>query len=573
MRFSRLQTRTKILGAFAIVSLATVLISCVALWRLAAADATTRELVDDKLARVQLTSELLGVVRLNGVRAMTIARSDSLELADYVQAQLAQGEKDAAALEARIAALPAPRAERALADAAAARKAAYLKVRQQVFHLKDTGQTQGVETLAGTRLGPAFDAWTGALEAVLAADSAAARAMAAASGAAFRQSRLLLLGFGGVALLVGCVTGALLARGIVAPLRRAVDLAERVAHGDLSAAIAHARGDEVGRLFDALNRMTEGVSGTVAKVLDSARQIDGASVELAAGNRDLAARTEGQAASLHHTVQTMAALTDAVRQNHASARDASDEALAASQVALEGADAVARMVERMESIRQTAARIGDITAVIDGIAFQTNILALNAAVEAARAGAEGRGFAVVAAEVRKLAQHSAAAAKEIKALIGTSSEAVEAGTGIARGAGATMRQILERVRHVASLLQAIDAASAEQAAGIAQVRQVIADIDDATQRNAAMVGQAAAAAATMRTEAGALTAVVATFRVRATAPSLPACGNDGTLTLPPAPVPDRPAGPPRVRSRPTAGSARPISPAAHAVPPEWSHAS
>jgi len=168
----------------------------------------------------------------------------------------------------------------------------------------------------------------------------------------------------------------------------------------------------------------------------------------------------------------------------------------------------------METIRQSAARIGDITAIIDGIAFQTNILALNAAVEAARAGTEGRGFAVVAAEVRNLAQHSAAAAKEIKQLIGESTGAIESGAGIASAAGGTMREILGRVQQVADLLHAIDGASSEQATGIAKVRRVIADIDEATQRNAAMVEQAAAAAATMRAQAEELTGVVATFRVR-----------------------------------------------------------
>jgi methyl-accepting chemotaxis protein len=514
MRFSQFQTRTKILGAFAVVACAIALIAGVALWRLAAADAATRVLVDDKLARVQLTSELLGVVRLNGLRAMTIARSDSLELSDYLQAQLTQGERSAGALEQRMAAWPAGDVDRALLDAATHRKAAYLTLRQHVFHLKDQGQTQEAEQFAGTKLAAGFDAWTGALDALLAAQTRDARGMAAASARAFRLSQTLLLAFGAAALLVGCITGWLLTMSIVEPLAEAVALAERVAHGDLNATIRHARGDEVGRLFDALNHMTDGVSGTVVNVLDSARRIDAASAELAAGNRDLSVRTESQAASLHRTVQTMLELTDAVQHNHVSAHDANVEALEASRVAREGASAVAQMVERMDTIRQSAARIGDITTMIDGIAFQTNILALNAAVEAARAGVEGRGFAVVAAEVRSLAQHSAAAAKEIKELIGESNEAIDAGTGIANAAGATMRQILERVRHVAELLHAIDAASSEQAAGIARVRAVIAEIDVATQQNAAMVEQAAAAAETMRTQAEQLTGVVSTFRVR-----------------------------------------------------------
>ena len=515
MRLAQFQTRTKILGAFAAVSLAIVLISIVALWRMQAADAITNDLVHDKLARQQLTAELLGAARLNSVRTVAIARSDSLEAGDYFQAQLAQGEQTAAALEAKLGALPADRDERALLDAAARRKADYLTVRRQVFQAKDLGKTQDVEQMATGPLAATFDAYTQALDALLARQTRAARDMAAASAQAFAFSRVLLPAIGLAALLTGCVAGWLLARSIVTPLRDAVGLAERVAQGDLSATIDHARGDEIGRLFDALNGMTGGVSATVVKVLDSARLIDGASAEIAAGNRDLSQRTEAQAQSLHATVQAMADLTVAVQQNHVNAHDANALALAASSVAQEGAGAVAQMVERMETIRQSAARIGDITAMIDGIAFQTNILALNAAVEAARAGAEGRGFAVVAGEVRNLAQHSAAAAREIKGLIGESTVAIESGAHIAGAAGGTMRQILDRVRQVADLLHAIDGASSEQAAGIARVREVIAGMDAATQQNAAMVEQAAAAAAAMRAQAEALTEVVGTFRVRA----------------------------------------------------------
>lgn len=518
MRLSRLQTGTKIFGAFAAVSLSIVLIAGVALWRMQAADAIARDLVDNKLARQQLTSELLGLARLNGVRTVSIARSDSLELADYFQAQLTQGDKDAVALEARLGKLASNPAGHALAQDAAQRKAAWLTVRAQVFQAKDLGKTQEVEQLTGTQLAATFDAYTRALEALLASQASQAHDIATASAAASVSSRVLLLVAGAAALLLGGAAGWLLTRSIVSPLQDAVRLAERVAQGDLSASIAHARGDEIGRLFDALNHMTGGVSATVVKVLDSARMIDHASAEIAAGNRDLSRRTEHQAGSLHATVRSMVELTEAVQQNHVNAHDANKLALAASGVAREGASAVGQMVERMETIRLSAKKIGDITAMIDGIAFQTNILALNAAVEAARAGAEGRGFAVVANEVRSLAQHSAAAAKEIKGLIAESNGAIESGAGIASAAGGTMRQILERVQQVADLLSAIDSASSEQAKGIAQVRRAIADMDQATQQNAAMVEQAAASAETMRAQAEQLTGVVATFRVDAAKP-------------------------------------------------------
>jgi len=513
MRFSTLQTGTKIIGAFAAVSLAIVVICAVALWRMQAADSLTRDLVDNKLANQQLIAELRGMARLNGVRAGAIARSDSLETGDYFQAQLTQGDKEEDALAARVKTLAANPEEQTLVEQAAQRKTAYLAVRRQVFQAKDLGKTQEVEQLASTTMTATFDAYIRALDTLLAHQTRQARAMAAASSGASLFSRMLLLAVGGAALLLGGAAGWLLTRSIVAPLQDAVQLAERVARGDLSASIRHARGDEIGRLFDALNRMTGGVSATVVKVLDSARLIDDASADIAAGNRDLSRRTEHQASSLHATVQAMVELTEAVQQNHVNAHDASELALAASSVAKEGAGAVGQMVERMVTIRQSAAKIGDITAMIDGIAFQTNILALNAAVEAARAGAEGRGFAVVANEVRSLAQHSASAAKEIKTLIAESIGAIESGAGIAGSAGTTMRQILERVQQVAELLAAIDAASSEQAEGIAQVRRTIAGMDEATRQNAAMVEQAAAAAETMRAQAEQLTGVVGTFKV------------------------------------------------------------
>jgi methyl-accepting chemotaxis protein len=478
-----------------------------------AADATTRDLVDNKLARQQLTADLLGLARLNGVRTVAVARSDSLEAGDYFQAQLNAGDKSAATLEARLAALPAAPAERALVDASAQRKAAWLAVRRHVFQAKDLGKTQEVEQLTAGPLAKTFDAYTGALDGLLAYHTHAARALAAASTGAFAVSRAVLLAVGAVALLLGAAAAWLLTRSIVAPLQDAVRLAERVAQGDLSATIAHERRDEIGRLFDALNAMTDGVSAAVMRVLASAHLIDTASAGMAAGNRDLARRTEEQAASLRVTVAAMAELTDAVRHNHVNAHDASEAALAAAGVARDGAGAVAQMVERMETIRASAARIGAITAIIDGIAFQTNILALNAAVEAARAGAQGRGFAVVAAEVRSLAQHSAAAAKDIKTLIGASSGAIESGAGIARAAGGTMRTVLERVQQVADLLRAIDAASADQAAGIARVRTTVDAMDQATRQNVGVVAQAAQAAALMRTQAERLSAVAAVFKV------------------------------------------------------------
>ena len=514
MRSFKLHTGTKILGAFAIVSLVLLVIVSNALWRMHAADALTADLVHDKLAKQQLASDLLGLERLNGSRTLSIARSDSLELADYFLAQLAEGRRQAEAIEATWTKLPASERETALLDASGRRKASLAAAQAELLRAKEFGQTQLVEDIIARRWEPAYQARVGALEALLAHESGEAHRLAAESAAASSFSKGLLLALGAGALVIGALLAWLLTRNIVGPLQQAVALAEQVAHGDLRPTIAHDRSDEIGRLFDALNGMTGGVSNTVAQVLQGAVAIDCASHEIADGNHDLSQRTERQAGALKQTVTAMAALTDAIAENNASARRANALAQAASSVAGEGAAAVEQLVARMGAIKASAARIVDITGMIDSIAFQTNILALNAAVEAARAGAEGRGFAVVAAEVRSLAQHSAGAAKEIKTLIGRSAGEIEAGTGIANAAGATMRAMLEHVRDVADILDAIDTASAGQAGGVAQLGQAIAEMDLSTQQNAAMVEQAAGAAESMRAQAAELARLVATFRLR-----------------------------------------------------------
>jgi methyl-accepting chemotaxis protein len=525
MRLKPLQTATKILGSFCIVSVVILVISGVALWRMQASDVLAADLVGDKLAKQQLTSELLGVVQLNGLRALSIARSDSLELADIYKDQLARGEKAAASIGAKIAALPLSTHEKRLWQSAGDGKAAVGAVQTEVFQAKDMGRTQEVDQLVSSRLDPALQRYTGSLGDLLAYESGQARELAAESARASALSRVLLAALGAGALVIGCLVGWRLTRSIVVPLQEAVTLAERVAAGDLSAAISHRRGDEVGRLFDALNRMTASMSATVSRVLDSAHAIDAASARIAAENRDLAHRTERQAGALEQTAASMEELTTTVAQNSGSAHEANRLARSASQVAVAGGHAVGQMVAKMDSIRASASKIADITGVIDGIAFQTNILALNAAVEAARAGEEGRGFAAVAGEVRSLAQRSAAAAKDIKKLISASASEIEAGTELANAAGVTMQDIVAGVQRVTAILDAINVASAEQAAGIAQVGGAIGEMDAVTGQNAALVKDAAAAAAAMRGEAARLTRLVGSFKVKA------------GLSLVPAPAP------------------------------------
>ena len=301
-------------------------------------------------------------------------------------------------------------------------------------------------------------------------------------------------------------------RSIVRPLSRAVQAAETVAGGDLTGSYDHGRRDEIGDLMRAMQSMSDGLATVVAEVQAGSRTIAAGSTEIASGNLDLSARTEQQASSLEETASSMEELTSTVKQNADNARQANQLAATASENAVRGGEVVAQVVSTMGSINESARRISDIIGVIDGIAFQTNILALNAAVEAARAGEQGRGFAVVAGEVRNLAQRSAAAAKEVKELIGDSVEKVATGSRLVDQAGRTMEEVVGSVKRVSDIIGEIAAASDEQSAGIEQVNQAITQMDQVTQQNAALVEQAAAAAEAMQEQAAGLAGLVGTFR-------------------------------------------------------------
>ena len=330
-----------------------------------------------------------------------------------------------------------------------------------------------------------------------------------------------VLEFSGVALLLSAVlmlAGHLISRSIRLPLARAVRLADTVAAGDLTTTIDVRGHDETARLLRALGEMNASLRGIVGEVDTGIRTIADASNEIANGNQDLSGRTEQQAGALEETAATMEELTGAVQQNASNARRASELAASATEVAQRGGVVVGRVVETMTSIQDSARRIADIIGVIDGIAFQTNILALNAAVEAARAGEQGRGFAVVASEVRVLAQRSAGAAKEIKGLIDDSAGKVADGAALVGQAGSTMHDIVGSIGRVNAIIGEIATASEHQQDGIAQVNRAIAEMDSATQQNAALVEQAAAAAAAMNDQARHLRGVFEVFKVDAGMP-------------------------------------------------------
>jgi methyl-accepting chemotaxis protein len=307
--------------------------------------------------------------------------------------------------------------------------------------------------------------------------------------------------------------GVWLIRSILKPLEAAVNIAGGVARGDLRQDIHANSTDETGRMLRALKDMNNSLVGIVAEVRSGTDAIALASSQIAAGNQDLSSRTERQAGSLQETVSSMEELTSTVKQSADNARQANQLAASASAVAGKGGAVVAQVVDTMDSINASSKKIVDIIGVIDGIAFQTNILALNAAVEAARAGEQGRGFAVVASEVRSLAQRSASAAKEIKELIDDSVHKVDNGARLVEEAGKTMQEIVDSVKRVTDIMGEITHATEAQTAGIEQINETITQMDQATQQNAALVEQAAAASASMREQATRLTEAVGVFRL------------------------------------------------------------
>jgi methyl-accepting chemotaxis protein len=342
--------------------------------------------------------------------------------------------------------------------------------------------------------------------------TAAVNQAATDAHAAYRSTRLMMIALTVIAAALATLVLYLITRSITHPLTRAVGIAEAVASGDLTQRIECDSKDETGQLLRALGHMNDSLARTVGKVRSGTDTIATASNEIASGNLDLSSRTEQQASSLEETASSMEELTSTVSQNASNARQASALVVAASDFASKGGKVVGEVVTTMGAIKASSNRIVDIIGVIDGIAFQTNILALNAAVEAARAGEQGRGFAVVASEVRNLAQRSATAAREIKVLIGESVVTVDNGARLVGEAGATMEGIVDAVRQVAAIMSDISAASQEQSSGIAQVNQAIAQIDDVTQQNAALVEEAAAAQS-MRDQAEMLAEAVCVFRL------------------------------------------------------------
>jgi len=421
--------------------------------------------------------------------------------------------KDANAAWAAYQALPRGPEEQRMADEVAARRATFFEQGMNpMLTAIDARDRTAMDEITMNVLPKRYAELTKASDALAAYKLKLGHDTYEASMAELAAFRWLSIGATALGVLMAIACYFSLRGAIMRPLGEALAHFEHISAGQLDNPV-HARGkDEMSMLMRGLEAMQSRLADTIRGVRRSCDAMATATAEISAGNTDLSARTEEQAASLEETASSMEQLTATVKQNADNARQASQLAVNASDIASRGGQVVARVVDTMQGISTSSSQVVDIIGVIDGIAFQTNILALNAAVEAARAGEQGRGFAVVAGEVRTLAQRSATAAREIKALIETSAQKVADGSTLVAEAGRTMNDILQAVQRVTDIMGEISAASNEQSSGIEQVNRAVTQMDEVTQQNAALVEEAAAAAGSLESQAHDLRAAVAVFQ-------------------------------------------------------------
>jgi len=514
-RLARMRVGRKLAAAFGAVLLLTAVLGAAAIDALGAVSHASSELADRWMPGVgHLASARAAILEFRENEIKHATATDPSYLPDYEDKMAAARQTidtELAAYRALDGGAPDPALDQAF------RKPweEYLAVHEKLVALAHAGKQDDARDISDGAAKMSLDDAILALDQLTTAGFDAGKQAATHADGVYRKARIIVVGLICVTLLVGLVMAVTITHSLLRQLGgqpgAAAEVARAVAQGDLTTDVQVEPGDTTS-LMACLHAMQVSLCQVVNAVRSNAEQVASASTQIAEGNQDLSGRTEQQASALQQTAATTQVLGSTVRTNAASAQHANTLAHSASEVAAKGGAVVLQVVDTMQGISDSARKIADIIGVIDGIAFQTNILALNAAVEAARAGEQGRGFAVVASEVRALAQRSAAAAREIKSLISGSVDRMEQGSALANQAGATMTEVVDAIRRVSDIVAQISAASADQSQGVADVSKAVNQMDQATQHNAALVEESAAAAAGLRDQSRQLVEAVAVFK-------------------------------------------------------------
>ena len=554
--------RVRLILAFSVLLALLLATAGIGAWQLV----TLNRVADVNLRVERLMGEWHSEIRADSVRTAVLTRSDDAGLRQMLTPQMDGVAPRIAQLHKDLQSLPATAGSGPLFADVAVKGKDYLDARQRVRDSKKADQAAEAVVLLDSTFLPAALAYLASFKALsdfYAGDVGNSSAQGAAN--AGLQVLFAVCLVGGLVQFFLCW---LVTASIVRPIRIAARIAQKVAAGDLTVKVRADGRDEGTQLLQSLSDMIANLRALVAEVVRGAHTVTDTSAQIAHGNLDLSQRTEEQASTLEQTSGSLEGLTLTVTQNAEHARKAAHLAIGASEVARRGGEVVGQVVSTMTGISQSSLRIADIIGVIDGIAFQTNILALNAAVEAARAGELGRGFAVVAAEVRSLAQRSAAAAREIKTLIGDSVDKVDAGTRLVDAAGKTMGEIVDAVEMVTDLIGEIAASSQEQSSGIKQVNTAMTQMDQVVQQNASLVEEATAATEAMKDQAGALLQLVSRFKLgaeEAAVANLQATPGSAAQRRPMTPAPIRTSARPKPAPAAMLGPSRVRSGPQHAV--------